>query len=126
MSARNLFLIKLYKEEDVTYIYNQLYEYMEKLVEGHVFSSNKYDVYYVLDKAIREDKRDLIVLSSIKPDDDDDVFGAYSLCLIKVVNDIFMHKSIKRFSNREDATRFFKIIIGELVATDDDYIMWDT
>lgn len=102
-----------------------LHEYMEKLVEGHVFSSNIYDVYYVLDKAIREDKKDLIVLSGIKPDDDD-VFGAYSLCLIKVVNDIFMHKSIKRFSNREEATRFFKIIIGELVATDDDYIMWDT
>ena len=28
MSARNLFLIKLFKEEDVRYIYNQLYEYL--------------------------------------------------------------------------------------------------
>ena len=42
MSARNLFLIKLYKEEDVTYIYNQLYEYMENNKFGIKFEPKNY------------------------------------------------------------------------------------
>lgn len=42
MSARNLFLIKLYKEEDVRYIYNQLYEYMKNNKFGIKFEPKNY------------------------------------------------------------------------------------
>ncbi len=42
MSARNLFLIKLYKEEDVRYIYNQLHEYIKNNRFGIKFEPKNY------------------------------------------------------------------------------------
>lgn len=42
MSARNLFLIKLYKDEEGRYIYNQLYEYMKNNKFGIKFEPKNY------------------------------------------------------------------------------------
>ncbi len=42
MSTRNLFLIKLHKEEDIRYIYNQLNEYMKNSKFGIKFEPKNY------------------------------------------------------------------------------------
>lgn len=96
--------------------------YMENLKEGVLFTSNKYDSYYVIDKAIIPEKKDLIVLCTNNKD------GMYShaLCSVKLEKGFFVHMSIKRFSNKDVASRYFKLIIGEEEWTTEDAIWWDT
>lgn len=103
---------------------NGLNEYMENLKEGELFSQNSYAKYYVIDKALIPDKKDLIVLCT--NNEGEQVFGAYSICSVKIGNGKFVHMSIKRYGSRDVATHFFKLIIGEEEWTEDDEIMWDT
>lgn len=103
---------------------NGLNEYKENLKEGELFSSNSYAKYYVIDKAIIPDKKDLIVLCT--NNEGEQVFGAYAICSVKIENGKFVHMSIKRYGSRDVATHFFKLIIGEEEWTEDDEIMWDT
>lgn len=103
---------------------NGLNIYMENLKEGQLFSSNSFDKYYVIDKAIIPKKNDLIVLCTNY--EVENTYGAYALCSIIIENGRFVHMSIKRYGSKDDATHFFKLFIGEEKWTDDDQNWWDT
>lgn len=97
--------------------------YKENLKKEELFSSNIYDKYYVIEKVIIPDKNDLIVLCS---NNEDEMYGAYSICSVRIENGKYIHRSIRRYGNKDEATRFFKLIIGEEEWTEEDIIMWDT
>ena len=97
--------------------------YKDNLNEGALFSSNCYAKYYVIDKAINPIKNELIVLCT--NNEGENMYGAYSLCSIKIENGWFVHMSIKRFGNIKTATHFFKLIIGEEKWTEEDMDEWD-
>lgn len=98
--------------------------YKDNLKEGELFSSNNYDKYYVIDKAIIPDKNDLIVLCT--NNEGEQVFGAYALCSVKIEKGKFVHMSIRRYGSKDVATHFFNLIIGKEEWTEDDMIWWDT
>lgn len=98
--------------------------YKDNLKEGELFSSNSYDKYYVIDKAIIPDKNDLIVLCT--NNEGEQVFGAYALCSVKIEKGTFVHMSIRRYGSKDVATHFFNLIIGKEEWTEDDMIWWDT
>lgn len=98
--------------------------YMNNLKEGALFSSNIYTKYYVINKTLISDKNDLIVLCT--NNDGEMILGAYALCSIRIENGEYVHLCIRRFGYLEDATRWYKLIIGEEEWTDDDLIWWDT
>lgn len=98
--------------------------YKENLKEGNLFSSNSFAKYYVIDKAIIPDKKDLIVLCT--NNEGEQVFGAYALCSIKIENGKFVHMSIKRYGSKDVATHFLNLIIGKEEWTEEDEIWWDT
>ena len=102
---------------------NGLQVYKDNLKEGELFSSNYFVKYYVIDKAIIPDKNDLIVLST--NNEGEQVFGAYSLCSVKIENGKFVHMSIKRFGSKDEGTHFFNLIIGKEQWTEEDEIFWD-
>jgi len=98
--------------------------YKDNLKEGELFSSNSYDKYYVIDKAIIPDKNDLIVLCT--NNEGEQVFGAYALCSVKIEKGKLVHMSIRRYGSKDVATHFFNLIIGKEEWTEDDLILWDT
>jgi hypothetical protein len=98
--------------------------YKDNLKEGELFSSNSYDKYYVIDKAIIPDKNDLIVLCT--NNEGEQVFGAYALCSVKIEKGKLVHMSIRRYGSKDVATHFFNLIIGKEEWTEDDMIWWDT
>ena len=103
---------------------NGLVLYKDNLKEGNCFSSNKYDNYYVIDKAINPQNNQLIVLS--RNNGEENSFGAYSLCSIVIENGKYNHKSLKRFGERDLSTRYFNLFSGKEEWTEDDDMIWDT
>ena len=98
--------------------------YKNNLKEGDLFSSNVYDNYYVIDRTIRPEKEDLIVLCTNK--NIEGYQGTYALCSIRIEKDKFVHMSIRRYAYKDVASRYYKLIIGEEEWTEEDYIMCDT
>ena len=103
---------------------NGLISYRDNLGIGAVLCSNRDFKLFVIDRAIIPDKDDMIVLCT--NNDGENVWGAFSLISVEIVRDKYIHSIIRRFGNRERATRFYRLIIGEEEWTDDDLIMWDT
>lgn len=101
-----------------------LKKYKENLKEGSVFSKNSYTTYYVIDSKIVKEKNILAVLSTNI--EGENYTGSYSLAVVKIDKDKFGHISKRRFGNKETATHFYKLILGEEEWTEDDEIYWDT
>ena len=101
MSARNLFLIKLYKEEDVRYIYNQLYEYMKNNKYGIKFEpKNYYDEILIL---LNCDKNYFIVTDDKENIECEEIFND---------NDAFEYASA--FSKKEFQTKEKEYLVNKL------------
>lgn len=100
-----------------------LERYQENLKEGNVFSRNSYATYYVLDGKIVKEKDMLAILST---NNEGEVFGAYSLAIVKIEKEKYCHISLKRYGDKESATHFYRLIIGEEEWTEEDEIWWDT
>ena len=83
--------------------------YKEKLKEGNVFTSNQYDTYYVVDKGMKKDGKELIVLAT----NNKDSFLSWSLVSIWMRKGKYVHESIERKAGKELSTRYFKYLIGE-------------
>jgi hypothetical protein len=95
--------------------------YENNLKEGNVFSSNKYDTYYVVDKGMWTGGNELMVLAT----NNNDGFLSWSIVSIKMRNDKYVHKSIERKANKELASKFFKYLIGKGDLSDEDLIILD-
>lgn len=100
-----------------------LERYKENLKEGNVFSRNSYATYYVLDSKVVKEKDMLAILST---NNEGEVFGAYSLAIVKIEKEKYCHISLKRYGDKESASHFYKLIIGEEEWTEEDEIWWDT
>ena len=100
-----------------------LEQYKENLKEGNVFSKNTYATYYVIDSKVVKEKNMLAILST---NNEGEVFGAYSLAVVKIEKDKFCHVSLKRYGDKDTSLHFFKLIIGEEEWTEEDEIWWDT
>lgn len=100
-----------------------LERYKENLKEGVVFSKNTYATYYVIDCKVVKEKNMLTILST---NNEGEVFGAYSLAVVKIEKDKFCHISLKRYGDKDTALHFYKLIIGEEEWAEDDEIWWDT
>lgn len=101
-----------------------LKEYENNLKPGLMFSSNQYDNYYVIERAIDPKENLLYVLST---NNKDGYFGAYSVARIEIKYNKFIHISMKRFGDASDATKFYKSLIGEYELTDDETILfWES
>lgn len=98
--------------------------YKDNLKEGELFSSNNYDNYYVIDKAINPQNNKLIVLS--RNNGEENSYGTYSLCSVEVENGKYIHESLRRFGDRDLATRFFNLFSDKKDWTEDDDSIWDT
>ena len=101
-----------------------LEKYKENLKEGNVFSKNAYTTYYVIDSKIVKEKNILAILST--NNEGEHYVGAYSLAVVKIDNGKFAHISIRRFGDKETATHFYNVILGEEEWTEDDEMYWDT
>jgi len=100
-----------------------LERYKENLKEGSIFSKNSYATYYVMDSKVVKEKNMLAILST---NNEGEVFGAYSLAIVKIEKGKFCHISLKRYGDKEAASHFYKLIIGEEAWTEEDEIWWDT
>ena len=100
-----------------------LERYQDNLKEGKPFSVNTYATYYVIDSKVVKEKNMLAVLST---NNEGEVFGAYSLAVVKIDKGKYGHVSLRRFGDKETAKHFYKLIIGEEKWSDDDEIYWDT
>lgn len=100
-----------------------LERYKENLKEGSIFSKNSYATYYVMDSKVVKEKNMLAILST---NNEGEVFGAYSLAIVKIEKEKFCHISLKRYGDKEAASHFYKLIIGEEARTEEDEIWWDT
>lgn len=100
-----------------------LERYQDNLKEGKPFSVNTYATYYVVDSKVVKEKNMLAILST---NNEGEVFGAYSLAVVKIDKGKYAHVSIRRFGDKEIAAHFYKLIIGEEEWTDDDEIYWNT
>jgi hypothetical protein len=78
----------------------------------------------VIDSKIVKEKNILVILST--NNEGENYMGAYSLAVVKIDKDKFGHISIRRFGDKETATHFYKLILGEKEWTEDDEIYWDT
>lgn len=101
MSARNLFLIKLYKDEDVRYIYNQLYEYMQNNKFGVKFEPKNY--YDEILKLLNCDKNYFIVTDDKENIECEEIFND---------NDAFEYASA--FSKKEFQTKEKEYLVNKL------------
>ena len=99
-----------------------LKDYKDNLRPGLLFSSNKYDKYYVIDRAIVPKRKMLFVLT--KNELEDGYFGAYAITAIEIKYNKYTHISAKRFGHESDATKFYKYLIGEYELTEDEEIMY--
>lgn len=101
-----------------------LKEYENNLKPGLMFSSNQYDNYYVIERAIDPKGSSLYVLST---NNKDGYVGAYSIAEIEIKFNKFFHTSKRRFGDATNATKFYKSLIGEYELTDDETILfWES
>ena len=101
MSARNLFLIKLFKEEDVRYIYNQLYEYMKNNKFGIKFEPKNY--YDEILKLLNCDKNYFIVTDDKENIECEEIF-----------NDTDAFEYASAFSEKEFQTKEKEYLVNKL------------
>ena len=78
----------------------------------------------MIDSKIVKEKNILAILST--NNEGEHYVGAYSLAVVKIDNGKFAHISIRRFGDKETATHFYNVILGEEDWTEDDEMYWDT
>ena len=83
--------------------------YKENLKEGNIFTSNQYDTYYVVDKGMKKDSSELIVLAT----NNKEGFLSWSLVSIWMREGKYVHESIERKLGKELSIKYFKCLIGE-------------
>lgn len=83
--------------------------YKENLKEGNVFTSNQYDTYYVVDKGMKKDGNELIVLAT----NNKEGFLSWSIVSIWMRKGKYVHESIERKAGKELSSKYFKYLIGE-------------
>lgn len=101
--------------------------YKENLTINALFSKGVYDEfysYYVLEREINPNKKSLVVLTKNKGEEHE--YGTYSLALVTIENGFYIHMSFRRFSIKQDAYHFYKVLLDEEELTDGDIIMLDT
>lgn len=101
-----------------------LEQYKANLQEGKLFSINSYDTYYVLDSQVISEKNMLVILGRNRQEEG--YMGTYSLCIVKIDKGFYLHINFRRFSERDYATHFYKVLIGEEQLTEEDEIYLDT
>lgn len=99
-----------------------LKEYENNLKPDSLFSSNQYDKYYVIDRAIDPERNLLFVLT--KNEHKDGYYGTYAIAAIEIKYNKYTHISAKRFGYETDAIKFYKYLIGEYELTEDEAIMY--
>ena len=99
-----------------------LKEYENNLKPGLMFSSNQYDNYYVIERAIDKKRNVLFLLCTNKKQEG--YYGTYSVVAIDIKYNKFVHISMRRFGYSSDATNFYKYLIGEYELTEDEEIMY--
>ena len=99
-----------------------LKEYEDNLKPDLLFSSNQYDKYYVIDRAIDPERNLLFVLT--KNEHKDGYYGTYAIAAIEIKYNKYTHISAKRFGYETDAIKFYKYLIGEYELTEDEAIMY--
>lgn len=99
-----------------------LKEYEENLKPGLMFSSNQYDNYYVIERAIVQKHNMLFILCTNRKQDG--YFGTYSVAAIEIKYNKYIHISLKRFGHITDATKFYKSLIGEYELTENERILY--
>ena len=101
--------------------------YKENLTINALFSKGVYDEfysYYVLEREINPNKKSLVVLTKNKGEEHE--YGTYSLALVTIENGFYIHMSFRRFSIKQDAYHFYKVLLGEDELSEEDVIMLDT
>lgn len=101
--------------------------YKENLTINALFSKGVYDEfysYYVLEREINPNKNSLVVLT--KNNGEEHEYGTYSLAVVTIENGFYIHMSFRRFSIKQDAYHFYKVLLDEEELTDGDIIMLDT
>ncbi len=104
-----------------------LQKYKDNLIEGALFSKGVYDSsysYYVKAKEINEKKNILVVLS--RNNGEEHYMGTYSLTCVRIEKDHYIHMAYRNFSTSEDATHFYRFLLGEEELTEEDDIWLDT
>ncbi len=96
--------------------------YEDNLKPDLLFSSNQYDKYYVIDRAIDPMTNMLIILA--KNENKDGYFGTYAIAAIEIKYNKYTHISMKRFGHITDATKFYKSLIGEYELTKNEAILY--
>lgn len=99
-----------------------LKEYEDNLKPELVFSSNQYDKYYVIDRAVDPKRNLLFVLA--KNENKDGYYGTYAIAAIEIKYNKYTHISMKRFGHITDATKFYKSLIGEYELTENEAILY--
>lgn len=100
-----------------------LEQYKNNLLQDKVFSRNYYDTYYVIDSKVVKKKNILAILSTNHKENG--YYGTYSVCIVKIDNGFYLHICVERFGYYDDATHFYKVLIGEERMTEEDEIDWD-
>lgn len=95
--------------------------YKNNLKEGNVFTSNKYDTYYVVDKGFNTNGNGLIVLATNNKDN----FMSWSIVGVTIRNGKYLHQSIERKAGKDLSTKYFKYLIGERNLSDEELIWLD-
>lgn len=106
---------------------NGLIKYKENLTEGALFSKGVYDSfysYYVVAREINKKKNMLVILSTNKGKEQ--YYGTYSLVCVKIEKGYYIHMGYKRFSTKEDASHFYRVLLDEEELTEEDIIWLDT
>ncbi len=101
---------------------NGLKEYEENLKTGLVFSSNEKTTYYVVAKSISPIDKKLYVLS--RNNNEEGYMWTYSVSYIEELFGKFVHFNLRMFGNEQDATKFYKSLIGEYELTEDESILY--
>ena len=106
---------------------NGLELYKERLKEGEMFSKGIRDEsysYYVIAREINVKENKLVVLSRNRQEEH--YFGTYSLTSVIIEKGYYVHKAYNRYSTKEKATHFYRVLLGEEELTEEDEIMLDT
>ncbi|MBP5408823.1 MAG: HNH endonuclease [Prevotella sp.] len=99
-----------------------LKRYMENLKKGVVFSSNVYDKYYVVDKGLKKNSKELVVFTNNGKDE----FLSWAISTISIKDGKYIHENTKATAGKELSESLFKYLIGQGELTDDDIIMLDS
>ncbi len=86
-----------------------LTEYFDNLFEGNIFSENQYSCHKVMDKALVDEGKALLVVTH---DNTEDALKPYGLAKVYCSGGQFIHESISTFFEKNGAMQFFTEMQG--------------